>query len=121
MVIGAGAKILGAITVGENSRIGANAVVVKDVPPDSVVVGVPGQIIMRSQPKETSPDLHHDRMPDTIGTAITAVMNRLEVLEKQLSVHETKLNGNGQDVEEHIVAGIHTPDHGTWHGEDFMI
>ncbi len=50
VVVGAGAKVLGAITIGANSRIGANAVVVKTVPPNSVVVGVPGQVVMRSQP-----------------------------------------------------------------------
>jgi len=47
VVIGAGAKVLGAITIGANSRIGANAVVVKSTPPDSVVVGVPGQVVVR--------------------------------------------------------------------------
>ena len=50
VVVGAGAKILGAITIGADSRIGANAVVVKSVPPNSVVVGVPGQVVMRSKP-----------------------------------------------------------------------
>ena len=50
VTIGAGAKILGPITIGHDSRIGANAVVVKPVPPGSVVVGVPGQVIARSQP-----------------------------------------------------------------------
>ena len=47
VVIGAGAKVLGAITIGANSRIGANAVVVKSTPPNSVVVGVPGQVVVR--------------------------------------------------------------------------
>lgn len=121
VVIGAGAKILGAITVGENSRIGANAVVVKDVPPDSVVVGVPGQIVKRSKPKEDLPDLHHDQLPDTIGIAIGAVMTRLEEIEKQLNQQVVLHQENGHVPEEHIVGGIHTPDHGAWHGEDFMI
>ena len=49
VVVGAGAKVLGAITVGDDSRIGANAVVVKSVPPNSVVVGVPGQIARASR------------------------------------------------------------------------
>ncbi len=49
VVVGAGAKVLGNIIIGANSRIGANAVVVKSVPPDSVVVGVPGQVVDRSQ------------------------------------------------------------------------
>ena len=48
VVVGAGAKVLGNIVIGANSRIGANAVVVKSVPPDSVVVGVPGQAVVRS-------------------------------------------------------------------------
>ena len=121
VVIGAGAKILGAITVGENSRIGANAVVVKNIPPDSVVVGVPGQIVRRSHPKELTPDLHHDQLPDTIGVAITAVMTRLEELEKQIGQHNETVHTNGLNPQEHTVGGIHTPEQGTWHGEDFMI
>src|SRR5574342_805994 len=61
VVVGAGAKILGAITIGEDSRIGANAVVVKSVPANSVVVGVPGQIVRRSKPHtaQDAPDLEH--------------------------------------------------------------
>src|SRR5512142_3325856 len=58
VTIGTGAKVLGAITIGADSRIGANAVVVKSVPPNSVVVGVPGQIVMRSKPRAVeAPDL----------------------------------------------------------------
>ena len=55
VTIGAGAKVLGPITIGHDSRIGANAVVVKPVPPDSVVVGVPGQVIMRKQRPRGAP------------------------------------------------------------------
>ncbi len=87
VVIGAGAKILGAITVGEGSRIGANAVVVKDVPPHSVVVGVPGQVVVRSQPYSLAPDLNHNMLPDTIGIALADLMERVEQLEKELTVH----------------------------------
>src|SRR5512147_2057245 len=50
VVVGAGAKVLGNIVIGANSRIGANAVVIKSVPPNSVVVGVPGQVV-RSHPR----------------------------------------------------------------------
>ena len=50
VIIGAGAKVLGAIKIGDDSRIGANAVVVKEVPSSAVVVGVPGQIISRVRP-----------------------------------------------------------------------
>ena len=48
VIIGAGAKILGNITIGDNSKIGANSVILKDIPKDSVAVGVPGKIITKS-------------------------------------------------------------------------
>lgn len=110
VVVGAGAKILGAITIGENSRIGANAVVVKPVPANSVVVGVPGQVVVRSQPRsKATPDLEHNRLPDTIGETVMALVERVE----QLEAH---LNG----TKEHAPA-MHHADHGVWHGEDFSI
>jgi serine O-acetyltransferase len=124
VVIGAGAKVLGAITIGRGSRIGANAVVVKTVPANSVVVGVPGQIVMRSRPQEEAIDLHHDNLPDTIGLSLTAVMERLDRLEQNIKTHVVEhpelvgmLNGNGNGKDH----GPHAPDHGVWRGEDFMI
>lgn len=108
VVVGAGAKILGAITIGENSRIGANAVVVKSVPPNSVVVGVPGQVVVRSRPRPTSPDLDHTTLPDTIGETMALLMQRVDELEERLDGHETH-------------APLHVPDHGVWRGEDFSI
>ena len=124
VVVGAGAKILGAITIGECSRIGANAVVVKSVPPNSVVVGVPGQVVVRSKPRELTPDLHHDLMPDTIGESVTYLLERLEKVETKLHMHEADLsilykNGNGNAQEPHLTP--HAPDHGLWRGQDFMI
>jgi serine O-acetyltransferase len=111
VVVGAGAKILGAITIGENSRIGANAVVVKSVPPNSVVVGVPGQVVVRSQPRPVTapPDLNHNQLPDTIGEALIALMKRVDELEKRLDGHTTH------------PPSLHIPEHGIWHGEDFSI
>jgi serine O-acetyltransferase len=86
VVVGAGAKILGAITVGAGSRIGANAVVVKSVPQNSVVVGVPGQVVVRSRPIPAGErvDLHHDQLPDLIGVSLISVMARVDELEKRL-------------------------------------
>ena len=90
VVVGAGAKILGAITIGENSRVGANAVVVKSVPPNSVVVGIPGEVVVRSQPRPvpTRPDLDHNQLPDVIHESLLALQGRVEYL-------ESRLNGNG--------------------------
>jgi len=108
VVVGAGAKILGAIEIGGGSRIGANAVVVKPVPPESVVVGIPGQIVKRSIERISDmPDLHHDRLPDTIGETLQQVLSRLNHLEDEIQIHE---NGH-----------IKTDPEGHWIGSDFSI
>ena len=74
VVVGAGAKVLGDIRIGANSRIGANAVVVKSVPPESVVVGVPGQVV-RSHPFPVSlPKPEYQRMPDAVGVTAARLM-----------------------------------------------
>ena len=92
VVVGAGAKILGAITVGADSRIGANAVVNKPVPSDSVVVGVPGQIVKRKEHRlSDAPDLNHGVMPDMIGASVISLMSRVDALEKVLAMdHQTE-------------------------------
>jgi serine O-acetyltransferase len=82
VVIGAGAKVLGAITIGESSRIGANAVVVKDVPRDSVVVGVPGHVVHKEDQPLSAFDLNHDKLPDTLELEIEELMKRVAKLEK---------------------------------------
>ena len=70
VTIGAGAKVLGPVTIAHDSRIGANAVVVKPVPANTVVVGVPGQIVSRSKPRPATapPDLDATVLPDLFGT-----------------------------------------------------
>jgi len=108
VVVGAGAKVLGAITIGAGSRVGANAVVVKPVPPESVVVGIPGQVVKRSRERlEDMPDLHHDRLPDTLGEALRQVIARLDRIEDEMHVHE-----DGQ---------FSTDQEGFWIGSDFSI
>jgi serine O-acetyltransferase len=143
VVVGGGAKVLGNITIGEGSRIGANAVVVKSVPANSVVVGVPGQIVSRSKPRSTSiPDLNHNELPDAIGAALQSVMERLEEIENSLDTHvirhpapalETEQasngsNGNGNGHAPAFMPGehpphtlVHPPEHGVWRGDDFSI
>jgi serine O-acetyltransferase len=121
VVVGAGAKVLGNIVIGANSRIGANAVVVHSVPPDSVVVGVPGQVVVRSHTSAGHPDLEHGRMPDAIGDSVISLMNRLDKVEKLLNLRIPQIpseTGDGGHLEP---VTIHTPDHGLWHGEDFQI
>lgn len=110
VVVGAGAKVLGNITIGADSRIGANAVVVKSVPPNSVVVGVPGQIVRRAQPHGPSdaPDLNHTSLPDVVGAAVKQLLERVDALESRL---------NGHDHEKHL----HAPQNDFWDGQDFSI
>ena len=98
VVVGAGAKVLGAIVVGAGSRIGANAVVIKPVPPNSVVVGVPGQVVVRSKPRAASegPDLNHNVLPDTIGVTLAAPMERLEKVEAVMAGESGDYPFNGK-------------------------
>lgn len=80
VVIGAGAKVLGNITVGDNSYIGANAVVIKDVPPNSTVVGVPGRIT-KQDGKKIDISLDHIHILDPIMQNIEELQKRIEQLE----------------------------------------
>ena len=113
VVIGAGAKVLGAITIGADSRVGANAVVVKSVPPNSVVVGVPGQIVRRSQPHlpTDAPDLNHTSLPDILGVTLKELLQRVDEL-------ETRVDGHAN---EHDRDHIHAPQDEAWVGADFSI
>lgn len=86
VLVGAGAKILGAITLGDNVRVGANSVVVKDVPACCTVVGIPGRIIQQKGVKIQDPrgiDLDHHLVPDPVGKAINCLVERLDKLETQ--------------------------------------
>jgi len=84
VVIGAGAKVLGAIEIGEGSRVGANAVVVRPVPPGAVVVGVPGEIVKPRTERQARhvPDLDHGQMPDVLAEAIAELSARVEDVER---------------------------------------
>lgn len=105
VVIGAGAKVLGAIKVGDDSRIGANAVVVKEVPSGAVVVGVPGQVVSR-----TGRARDDDSMPDLVGVSLQQLLARVARLE-EASGDDHQQNGRV----------IRQPEAGVWHGEDFSI
>jgi serine O-acetyltransferase len=86
VVIGAGAKVLGAICIGKGSRIGANAVVVKDVDPERVVVGVPGRAVLRHETHHPYPDLQHDDLPDVVEGYLRNMRQRLERLEEVANI-----------------------------------
>jgi serine O-acetyltransferase len=86
VVVGAGSAIIGAITVGEGARVGAGSVVVKDVPPHSVVVGVPGRVIYRDGRRvPEGVDLEHTDLPDPLARAIEQLVDRIHNLEQEVA------------------------------------
>lgn len=88
VLIGAGAKILGAITLGDNVRVGANSVVVDNIPANQTVVGMPARIVQAKAGGKMNPnkiDLDHHRIPDVVGQAIASLIERIEVLENEVA------------------------------------
>jgi serine O-acetyltransferase len=87
VVVGAGAKILGPISVGSRARVGANSVVIEDVPAEATVVGIPGRVVVprhRRRVAEHGIDLDHHLMPDPVGKAIGCLLERIALLEQRL-------------------------------------
>lgn len=127
VVVGAGAKILGDITIGRCSRIGGNAVVVKPVPPESVVVGVPGEVVKRKGERRRPevPDLEHGRLPDVLGDALVSLMKRMDTLEHRVGpgvgvAPEGTSSREDREAETQEYSP-HIPDDGVWRGEDFDV
>ena len=92
VVIGAGAKILGAINIGTNTRIGAGSVVVKDVAANSTVVGIPGRVVNQSGVKINP--LAHSALPDTEASVIQNLMERIDNLENQNALMQDILSAS---------------------------
>ena len=109
VVIGAGAKILGPITISEGGRVGSNAVVVKDVPPGGTVVGVPGHVVQASR---SEIDKHREAfakkigfdaygsssdMPDPVAHAVNCLLDHIHAMDKKIdkiSIEFNKIGGN---------------------------
>lgn len=89
VVISSGAKVLGPFTVGDNSKIGAGAVVLKEVPPNCTVVGVPGRIVIkdnkRVNPCKDSIDLDQISLPDPVAQEFACMMKKIESLEMEVN------------------------------------
>ena len=80
-MVGAGAKVLGALTIGSNTRIGAGSVVVRDVDANCTVVGIPGRVIHQSGVRINP--LAHSALPDAEANVIRNLMERIDALENQ--------------------------------------
>ncbi len=90
VVVGAGAKVLGNLSIGDNVRIGAGSVVLRDVPSNCTVVGIPGRIVYRSGVKVDP--LDHNHLPDSEAKVIRVLLDRIEALEQQLDEVKAALN-----------------------------
>ena len=111
VVVGAGAKILGPITVGENARVGSNSVVVKDVPAGATVVGIPGRVI---GPKKDDPKSHlreamakkigfdaygqSPDMPDPVAHAIDLILDHMHLIDSKMKIISSALEKSGVKV-----------------------
>jgi serine O-acetyltransferase len=85
VTIGSGAKLLGPITVGHGAKIGANSVVVSDVPPHSTVVGNPGHVVRVDGRRPEGPDADWVHLPDPVADAIRGLASRVEALERAIA------------------------------------
>jgi serine O-acetyltransferase len=95
VTIGSGAKLLGPVTVGRCAKVGANTVVIEDVPPNSTVVGNPGHPVRVEGRRPEGPDADWIHLPDPIADAIKALAERLAAIEARLA----ELDGKPADAE----------------------
>jgi len=93
VVIGTGAKVLGPFTVGMQARIGANSVVIKEVPPETTVVGIPASAV---RARDEASELQHDQLPDPIANAVRCMINRIVELEKEINELKKRLPERGK-------------------------
>jgi serine O-acetyltransferase len=82
-VVGAGAKVLGPVKIGDNTRIGANSVVISEIPSNSVVVGIPGKVVFRVEGDKRI-ELDREFMPDPQAIAIRSLLDRMNQLEEKV-------------------------------------
>ncbi|ACL73141.1 Serine O-acetyltransferase [Thioalkalivibrio sulfidiphilus HL-EbGr7] len=111
VVVGAGAKILGPITIGADARVGSNAVVLKDVPKGATVVGIPGRVISKRDEEERRREVMAERMgfdayglskemPDPIANAINRILDHLHTLDQRVDETSHALKQLGADVDD---------------------
>lgn len=97
VLVATGAKILGSITIGENSKIGGGSVVLKDVPDNATVVGIPGRIV-KQDGKKVSQKLDHHMMPDPIAERLVELQKEIDILNEELS----KVKEGNKHVNHHL-------------------
>ena len=111
IVVGAGAKILGAITIGDHSKIGAGSVVVTEVPPHSTVVGIPGRVVQRRGENLIERiDLDHHDLPDPEAKAINYLGDKVRELERELYQLRQEVRRTRHDMRQPCSAPVQRPE-----------
>jgi len=111
IVVGAGAKILGAITIGDHSKIGAGSVVVIEVPPHSTVVGIPGRVVQHSGENLVERiDLDHHDLPDPEAKAINYLGDKVRELERELHQLRQEVRRTRHDLRQPCSAPVQRPE-----------
>ncbi|OOG20520.1 serine O-acetyltransferase [Thioalkalivibrio denitrificans] len=121
VVIGAGAKILGPVQIGDDARIGSNAVVLKDVPAGATVVGIPGRIISKRTAEQVRREAMAERMgfdayglskemPDPVANAINRILDHLHTLDQRVDQNCHALKRLGADVDDSIIPELDPKD-----------
>jgi len=102
VMVSAGAKVLGNITLGDNVKIGAQSVVLKDVPADCTVVGVPGRIVIHKGQKieKKGVDLDHIHLPDPILERLEALHEEIAAVQREVKAHHNTANPQGAITKE---------------------
>lgn len=118
VVVGAGAKVLGPISIGDGARIGSNAVAVKDIPANATVVGVPGRMVAaksdeeEQQRREIAQKMGFDaygttqNMPDPEATAINLILDHLHTLDSRVEEMGIAMKELGADIDDSPVTGL---------------
>lgn len=92
VLIGAGAKVLGPFTVGDNSQVGANSVVLKEIPPDTTVTGIPGRAVRQATHRIPSSDLDQVHLPDPVMQEFCRMHDALDKLSEKYTELEKRLS-----------------------------
>ena len=119
VVVGAGAKILGPITIGENARIGSNAVVVKDVPEATTIIGVPGRGVVRRTRQETKRHEIAEKMgfdaygstedmPDPVANSMNRILDHIHLMDERIEDLCAQVKSLGGELEDEPLPSIET-------------
>ena len=97
MLVATGAKVLGSITIGEGSKVGAGSVVLKTVPPNSTVVGIPGKVVIQDGVR-VKQDLNHQDMPDPVADICNSMEMKIAELRREVELlkQASKKEGNAE-------------------------